>query len=333
MNIIVVLKLNEFITRQSLDYTPCFKGTSAAAPHVSGLAALMLSYHSINNGFDHNLAPEDVEEIIQTYATDVSGGKFSYPVGRDRFNGFGLINAGLCMKKIRSSLYTVYHTDIPTNTTTTKVGTNIKVSMIHRLNNVPPGSYWADKYKVTHTYQVTLPANTQVITGWKRLSSTNGLSPNMPIEGVPWESASYSVNGNVVTITAETYYYEILRNLLGNPVNRFIPNIPSKLKTAYTLHLFDPTGSSIEENINSYDLRVYPNPSSDQITFELIGFKNNDVSLSVFDLSGKMILSKNYSIDNNLLKSVVPINDLADGLYMVMLKTKDEVVVRKFIKN
>ncbi|HET8964487.1 MAG TPA: S8 family serine peptidase, partial [Chitinophagales bacterium] len=74
----------------------CFNGTSAAAPHVAGLAALMLSRHNVEQGYGNNLSVEDVENILQNTAIDVVGphdGGFNYPVGPDPENGFGLIEA------------------------------------------------------------------------------------------------------------------------------------------------------------------------------------------------------------------------------------------------
>jgi len=58
-------------------------GTSFAAPHVSGTAALMLSV-------DSNLTPEDLARILRDTAEDVNGA--THP-GFDRFLGAGRINA------------------------------------------------------------------------------------------------------------------------------------------------------------------------------------------------------------------------------------------------
>lgn len=73
---------------------PYFSGTSAAAPHVSGVAALMIAANP-------NLTQENVGRIIETTATKISpNGLYSYYSYPYRYNGtrnsemgYGLINA------------------------------------------------------------------------------------------------------------------------------------------------------------------------------------------------------------------------------------------------
>ena len=62
------------------DYARAFNGTSSATPHVSGIAALMLSVNP-------DLTPAEVRDILQETAEDL--GK----PGRDRYYGYGRVNA------------------------------------------------------------------------------------------------------------------------------------------------------------------------------------------------------------------------------------------------
>jgi len=68
------------------DYFPYFGGTSAAAAHVSGLAALILSINP-------NLTPEEVENIIELAADDQVGNPSEDTPGWDQYYGWGRINA------------------------------------------------------------------------------------------------------------------------------------------------------------------------------------------------------------------------------------------------
>lgn len=60
---------------------PNFFGTSAAAPHAAGLAALLLE---LNRG----LAPDDIRQLLQSTTTDMEAGGFDYQSGWGLIDGF-----------------------------------------------------------------------------------------------------------------------------------------------------------------------------------------------------------------------------------------------------
>ncbi|MCB9846047.1 MAG: S8 family serine peptidase [Phycisphaeraceae bacterium] len=62
-------------------YDSGFSGTSAASPHVAGVAGLILSVNP-------NLTPDEVRQILRDTATDVGAGGF------DNFFGYGRVHAG-----------------------------------------------------------------------------------------------------------------------------------------------------------------------------------------------------------------------------------------------
>jgi len=78
------------------DYTMQFNGTSSAAPHVSGVAALVLS---ANNG----LTNQDVADIMESTAQKVGGYTYHTQFGRSnglwhQYVGYGLVDAGESVK-------------------------------------------------------------------------------------------------------------------------------------------------------------------------------------------------------------------------------------------
>lgn len=64
-------------------------GVSAAVPHVSGLAGLILS-HTLDTNGDNTLTPAEVQAIIQFSADDSAGSDGNW----DAHTGYGLIDAG-----------------------------------------------------------------------------------------------------------------------------------------------------------------------------------------------------------------------------------------------
>ncbi|MCL2013243.1 MAG: S8 family serine peptidase [Cystobacterineae bacterium] len=69
-----------YTTNNGGDYLTSFNGTSASAPHVAGVAALVLSINP-------HLSAAEVEEILRHSAEDIA------PPGRDDFTGYGMLNA------------------------------------------------------------------------------------------------------------------------------------------------------------------------------------------------------------------------------------------------
>ncbi|XOV69331.1 MAG: S8 family serine peptidase [Fluviicola sp.] len=115
-----------------------FDGTSAAAPHTAGVAALLLSHY--NKAFCYsnlNLDPADVEYIIQTSATQTqeninAGG---YHPG----SGWGRLNAFEALKMIDFPEYQIVHPDMPYIGRQTLAIDTISINYSKPLNNEEQG--------------------------------------------------------------------------------------------------------------------------------------------------------------------------------------------------
>jgi subtilisin family serine protease len=80
-------------------------GTSAAAPHVSGVAALLLSHYNKDCYSNRNLAVEDVEYILEHSATNL------YGPGYDDTTGWGRLNAYKALQMIENPTLQIVHPD------------------------------------------------------------------------------------------------------------------------------------------------------------------------------------------------------------------------------
>ena len=117
------------------------RGTSMAAPHVSGLAALILSQHS-------DLSNEKVRAIIRSSADDIGGSGFDLATGHGRINAYKALQTdSACIARINS----------PQTNNMSKSGT-IEIK----------GSAYGDDFKSYELYY----SKDSIYDGWKNIGST-----------------------------------------------------------------------------------------------------------------------------------------------------------------
>jgi hypothetical protein len=78
---------------------------------------------------------------------------------------------------------------------------------------------------------------------------------------------------------------------------------------------------------NSNDLKVYPNPSSSEITVELK--KDGIYTIELIDVTGKVVSVKSTEEE----KLNLNINFLSNGVYYLKAKSQNTMNVVKIIKN
>lgn len=95
-----------------------FGSTSAAAPHVIGLASLIMGMNFISVALFESpviFAPEDVERIIERTCDDLSGTysygliNETYGAGYDEITGWGRVNAGEAINAIDPTEFRIRH--------------------------------------------------------------------------------------------------------------------------------------------------------------------------------------------------------------------------------
>lgn len=305
-----------------------FNGTSAASPHVAGVVALMLAQQNVSGQYHpDNLAPEDVEFLLQKYATNLN---------QPNETGAGRLDAGNVMQHLDYPLYRVIHSITPSSTSLA-TSFNQQILLAEPTNGLAAGWYWGDKYQVTYNYIDILPSSATILDAWPRFSSTNSLSATNPLLSNAFATFTLTVNPNtpnvaVVTMMATCYY--ITSNGIGQQINGWIPDHYSNLSTAYSLHVFDPQFVSNElVNNEIQDFFVYPNPVTDKLTFTYTQTENTEVSVAILDMAGKVI--QHTILPSNLIGANTGnllVNGLAGGVYVCKLKVGDKVFQHKFVK-
>ena len=85
--------------------------------------------------------------------------------------------------------------------------------------------------------------------------------------------------------------------------------------------------TDMEEKMAVSQVKVYPNPATDHINFELYNIDNSNISIQLFDVSGRLV--KESSTSTN--KCRMNLSDLQSGTYIASVSINDKVFEKKSI--
>ncbi|MEZ4921859.1 MAG: S8 family serine peptidase [Crocinitomicaceae bacterium] len=316
-----------------------FNGTSASAPHVTGSAGLLMSY--LNDPLPNyiNLAPEDVEFVLEITAIDTD-----FP-GYDSLTGWGRVNAGDALYQVHKDKYSLDHfgTDAyPHSQNHSLYSTNDTVTLTERYQNVA-GSWFVEGVPyVVNTYKINtisghvINSNETVLYSWPRPSSSNTFalfdSNNelMPRERLTLDS---------LTLTQgfmTGYIYQVF-DTLGNPLGWWPSDTLTDFDMTYSLLKEDTTVFLNDEEIETDNsISIYPNPTNDSQTLVLNLDQPNNATIRLLDMNGRVI-KEIYSgtVNEGRTTFEVDLSNLSGGFYIysIALSEGEEIKHLKIIKQ
>lgn len=182
--------------------------------------------------------------------------------------------------------------------------------------------------------------------------------------GLIWEGVGGENNDDYNLIWWDTKneenvdYYEIMKGFGENGLNEILNTINSNKshKSSYSINDYDVTkigtykyrisavnsdktkiySNEIILDVNAQSgMSIYPNPVKDVINFDYVGAKEDEISIYILDLKGKLFYKKeNIKISANS-KYHLEINSdtiLTNGIYQFLIKNSDNSYVLKFAK-
>ncbi|MCO5267269.1 MAG: S8 family serine peptidase [Brumimicrobium sp.] len=328
------------INNNSTNSHGSFDGTSAAAAHVSGVAALMLSHIDWQPSTPNNLAPDDVEFLLQRYANDRDFATYgsNYSDGYDDYSGWGLLDAGAVMQKIDRTEYIVKHVKkelpIPANLSNVPKVTG---DFFFSNNDLAHGKYHGTIYEISYTLDNNLNGGDIILDYWPLNSYTtlldNQISPTPTY--IDRENANYitSMSNNSGDVKGTIIHLTQKPN--GDPIDYWYPASPGNLvRVGYTLHLESDYAGVDEEDEQIFNLSCYPNPSSNNVTINFVLSENSDVQLEIFDINGRLVYNRdksNFTIGAHSIN--INSTPWSKGMYFIKLKANETGKTIKFVKQ
>jgi hypothetical protein len=315
-----------------------FDGTSAAAAYVSGVAGLLMSYLNEPIPSYKNLAPEDVEHILEYSATDIDSLYY------DEKTGHGRLNAGAAFELVSKPKHQVMHFGTNSNSTFTKqisqesLGDTIKNLEYYNTTVdtiwYKPGKYIVDRFRIDAQVNHNLNIVDTIFRYWCRTSSSTLLEGvNANGELLARERIKIDSMNNTYA-KLHGYVYKVYDSL-GNYITwwPFDTTDLSKAKFEYTLLTFNGSSTSINERNENLSINVYPNPSRDG---QIISFEYSSIdqlSIDLYDMSGRKIANVfegKTKIGMNRVKN--QIENLPSGIYFYQIQINETKYIRKITK-
>ncbi len=121
---------------------------------------------------------------------------------------------------------------------------------------------------------------------------------------------------------------------MGNPIiskenQKF--HICAKVTDALiTIGISNITG--LEDDIDD-NIRIFPNPASDELVISIRGPKSPDhLSAVIYNLNGKVVKYRNLAFRNQKKNAVLSIKDLPPGMYIISLEGEYFNIKQRFMK-
>lgn len=86
-------------------------------------------------------------------------------------------------------------------------------------------------------------------------------------------------------------------------------------------------------NAKSSNVSLYPNPASELANLNISNVNNADVSYKVIDLTGKVLLQKNFGTMSGSISEQMDISSLSSGLYLVVAAIDGVQTTQKLVKK
>lgn len=311
------------------------QGTSMASPHVTGVAALIFAMNPL-------LTNSQARAILQSQVFDLG------TPGYDQLFGNGMVCA-FCAYEEACTQFNISITSGSTSicsgsSVTLNAPSNIDIQYQWRRNGTDIPNATSSQYAASQSGAYTLHATT----AGGCISISNAIT--LTVTPAPVASFTYSAVGNSVSFTSNSTNGTSYAWNFGNGSTSTQQN-PSHTYSSpgvytVTLTVTNACGSStttqqitvgstsVENYVQDINLEVFPNPASDVANISCFLDAPRHITVSVFDLSGKML--GNWQSGQAMSGAVnipLDLSAYSSGVYFIQVDIDGgNTVKRKLIK-
>ncbi len=87
--------------------------------------------------------------------------------------------------------------------------------------------------------------------------------------------------------------------------------------------------NGLANNVEVKNFNIYPNPASSNATLELTLSSSGDVTISVYDIQGKLVKSVIVNSSSEFMTYTMSLDDMSSGMYNIVVETDGDVQTQK----
>ena len=331
--------------------TRVFNGTSAATPHVSGVAALLMSYTDARKDFGNEpLAPEDVEHLVEYGAYRKDSAYY------EAETGWGLLDAHASLLLVEKPRCRVVHYEaLPAPADKVKESGPVSILLpypyhgsqdsfvtglltlvnVYRFRhtvqhqNLSPHAYLPNLQHSRPPYWIRNSGSNL----WDQYYKKDTSSRRRYVMPETW--VQFVGTPTIDSATIEGYLYEVMTS---GSQSTFIPNGADSLpRLAYSLLVCDSVGfpTTAEPSVwKQAHFVLYPNPAQDKAHLAYQLDTSGDLSISLLDIQGHKLrhLRSGGQVAGHHRFSF-SLQDLAPGVYLLRVFFQSQKHYFKLIKQ
>lgn len=95
------------------------------------------------------------------------------------------------------------------------------------------------------------------------------------------------------------------------------------------------SGAKTEEIKNNLEplVTIYPNPTLGEINFNIANTKEKSIEISIFNVAGKNVITKQLAVNDGEINHTLNLNDLPNGIYVLRMNLDGKEITKKIIKQ